>query len=239
MPTRLDENAPVLRYQPGVSTRSVTLSVPRGKTVTVFAVEFNTNGFSAYQPPMAVPTRAPAPWVEFVSWTGAVATPDQGVAVIVADADKTITANFDRVESLLLRRGGCSVLKAQITGPGLLGFGTTVPDPPPDLTSLNAFTAAGFLQPERDYILIWGKQGSTVTVRSWPEREDRARGFSGFIRWDGSAAPCGTNFNCQVPIPARGNSVAPMRFISGYVNNNGLDGCNCPPNSPLPCTHLP
>ncbi len=241
MPGNLNENAPAVRYTPGLSTNTATIQVPRGKTVTIFAVEFNTNGWRSERPPTPILTRPPREFVEFISWSGNPAQPEPGVAVFQATSDATITANFDRVESLSYRRQGCSEHKFEITGPGLLTFGRTVPDNAPDLSSTNGFSTPTFLRPESDFTLFWAKQGSTITLRAWPRREDRAAGISGFMNWGGSAAQCGTSFNCQVPIPSRANTPGPMVLVSGYAITNGItEGCNCSklPGSP-PCTQLP
>jgi hypothetical protein len=240
MAANLNENAPTVRLVPGSARNTATLTVPRGKVVTVFAVEFATNGFRGEQPPTPILTAAPRDMIEFVSWDGNPSTPEPGVAVMLADADKTITANFDRVMGLPLRLLGCVDLKVQTTNSaGLLSFGRIIADTVPDLTGTNGFggVLGGQLQPEFDYAYIWGKQGSTVTLRS-RVRENRTQLKSGFIRWDGSAAPCGTNLNCQIPIPLRGNAPGPMRMTNGYsLTAGGVYGCGCVPNTP--CQMLP
>jgi hypothetical protein len=240
MTANLNENAPTVRLVPGSSRNTATLTVARGKVVTVFAVEFATNGFRGEQPPTPILTAAPREMIEFVGWEGNPATPEPGVAVIQADADKTLTANFDRVMGLPLRLLGCVDLKVQTTNTaGLLSFGRIIADTAPDLTGTNGFggVLGGRLQPEYDYAYIWGKQGSVVTLRT-RVREDRPQLKSGFIRWDGSAAPCGTNLTCQLPIPVRGNAPGPMRMTNGYSLTGGtVYGCGCTPNTP--CQMLP
>lgn len=243
MPAHLNENAAAVRLNPGSTRNTATLSVPRGKTVTVIAVEFATNGWTGIPLGSVTPTSAPRNMVEFIGWEGALATPEDGVAVIIADADKTITANFDRVEGLLLRYLGCSAVKPQTTNTvGLLSFGRVIADTMPDLTSRNGFTQTGRIEPESDYLYMFGKQKSIITLRAL-FHEDRSPNVlrSGFIRWDGSAALCGTNLNCQLPIPVRGNNPAAMRLVSGYVRlQGGIIGCNCNPLTPnVPCTMLP
>ena len=243
MPSVLNENAPTLRLNPGSSRNTTTLTVPRGKTVTILAVEFATNGITAIPLGTTPPTQAPRDMVEFVGWEGNQPLPESGVTYVVADGDKTVTANFDRVQGLPLRAIGCSDIKVQTTNnAGLLSFGRTLPDTAPDLTTTNAFTQTGRIEPEFDFAYVFGKQGSTFTLRA-RTREDRSPSVlrSGFIRWDGSATNCGTNLNCQVPVPPKANAVpVAMRMVSGYSIRQGVTGCNCNPLTPnIPCTMLP
>ncbi len=240
----MNENAPTVRYQPGLSTVSASLTVPRGKTVTVIAVEFHTNGFYALPVGTPVPTAAPRDMVEFVGWEGNVAQPENGVAVISADTDKTVTAVFDRVQGLGLRAIGCSDIKVQTTNTaGLLSFGGILKDTLPDLTSSNGFSQTGRIQPEFDYSFLYGKQGSVFTLRA-RIREDRSPSVlrSGFIQWEGAANGCGSNLNCQVPVPSKANapSTLAMRMVSGYSFRENSYGCNCNPLTPqIPCRMLP
>lgn len=250
MASVLNENSPALRLMPGVSSNSVTLSVPKGKTVTIIAVEFHTNGSNiAVGGPRTggpVSNIAPRSEIEWVGWEGNPSQPEPGVAVISADADKTVTAVFDRVVGLMFRALGCSAIKLQTTNTvGLLSFGGVIADPPPDLTSTNGISQTGWLQPEIDQAFLYGKQGTIFTLRTLDIREDRSPGVlrSGFIRWDGSASICGTNLNCQVPLPSKANAggALAMRLISGYsVTNGTVYGCNCNPLTPtIPCQMLP
>ena len=252
MPQFLNENAPALRITPGSSRNTVTLQVPRGKVVTLFAIEFNTNGATPVVLPQAIATQAPNNFVEFQSWVGDfAATPEPGVAVLTADRDKTVTANFVRQRGVAFRQLGCAHKKIQLNGPGLLTFGRTVADTAPDLTSRNAFTSgtsAGTLQTEHDITFLYAKQGTTITLRSLSDlKEDRSPAVlrSGFMRWDGRAAACGTNVLCQIPIPPpESTAVAPIRMINGFslttLPSGNVFGCNCVPGSTNPpCQQLP
>ncbi|MBL8960596.1 MAG: hypothetical protein JNJ98_12145 [Gemmatimonadetes bacterium] len=253
MRANLNENAPALRYAPGVARATVTLQVPRGKTVTVIAIESNTNGFTPVVSPTPVRTRAPDDYYEFRSWIGDFASaPEPGVAVLTADRDKTLTATWSRQAGMAFRQLGCTNKKIQLNGPGLLTFGATVPDSAPDLTSRNAFTSgarAGPLQTEHDDTYLYAKQGTTITLRGHPDiLEDRApqRLRSGFMRWDGWAARCGANLVCQVPIPRADSAalVPPIRMISGFsvttLPSGNVFGCNCiPGQTNPPCQQLP
>ncbi len=243
MAANLDENAPLIRYTPGASERTATLTVPRGKVVTLFAVEFNTNGSAVDQPNTPIPSQAPRNYVEFVSWAGQTTNVEAGVITVLADGNRTATASFDRVGAVVFNILGCINFLAQNTHPGLLSFGRVIVDTPPDLTTFNGFSGVlgGQLSVARDYNLIWGKTGSTITLRA-RITEDRSPSVlrSGFIRWDGSAALCGTNLTCQIQIPARGNSVGPMRMVNGYAIRQQVEGCNCNPLTPeIPCSMLP
>ncbi len=253
MAGNLNENAPALRYAPGVARATVTLQVPRGKTVTIFAIEFNTNGFTPVIAPTPILTRAPDNFYEFSSWEGDFsATPEPGVALLTADRDRTVTANFRRQAGIGIRVLGCANRKYQLTGPGLLGFGATVPDAPPDLTTRNAFTSgviASTLQTEHDDSYLYAKQGTTITVRAHPDfKEDRSPAVlrSGFMRWDGYAASCGTNLNCQVQIPPIDSAALqpPLRMENGFsvttLPSGNVFGCNCVPGrTDPPCQQLP
>lgn len=254
MAANLNENAPALRYAPGVPRATVTLQVPRGKTVTVIAVEFNTNGFQPVVLPNAILTRAPDNYIEFGAWIGDfAATPEPGVAVLTADGNKTVTAVWRRQAGMGFRQLGCANRKLQLNGPGLLTFGPTVADTAPDLTSRSGFTlgsSSGTLQNEHDITFLFAKQGTTITLRAHPDfREDRSPSVlrSGFIRWDGYAATCGTNLNCQVRIPRADSAslVPPLRMTAGFsrtTNSAGTSvfGCNCTPGvSNPPCQMLP
>lgn len=229
MQTYLNENAPTVRYAPGSALETATLTVPSGKMVTIFAVEFGTNGFTTTGQP--VTTRAPRNATEFVSFTGALATPEPGVAVIVADAAKTVTANFDRMEGLPITIRGCNDYKIQTTGPGALTFGPTVPDPAPDLISTNAFTNLGRI-PATDSLVgfVWGKQGTMITFRA-RTRENRALpgggSNAGFMQWNGVAAQCGSNLICQLPVPVRGNTPGPLQQQNSWTERSGVRGCGC------------
>ncbi len=240
----VNENAPTVRYQPGSSQLTTTLTVPKGKTVTIIAVEFSTNGFFSVPSGTPVPKSAPRDMVEFVGWEGNPAQPEAGVAVVTADADKTVTALFDRVQGLGVRAIGCSDIKLQSTNTaGLLSFGRIISDTLPDLTSTNAFTQTGRIQPEFDFSFVYGKQGSLFTLRA-RTREDRSPNVlrSGFIRWDGSASNCGSNLNCQVPVPSKANApnALAMKMVSGYSFRENGYGCNCNPLTPnIPCQMLP
>jgi len=253
MAGNLNENAPALRYAPGVARATVTLQVPRGKTVTIFAIEFNTNGSRPVVLPTPILTRAPDNFYEFNSWEGDfAATPEPGVAVLTADRDRTVTANFRRQAGIGIRVLGCAHRRYQLTGPGLLTFGPTVADPPPDLTTRNAFTSgvsAGPLQTEHDDHYFFAKQGSTLTVRAHPDiLEDRspARLRSGFMRWEGYGASCGTNINCQLRIPPPDSAALfpPIRMVNGFsltrLATTNVFGCNCVPGvTDPPCQQLP
>lgn len=253
MAGNLNENAPALRYAPGVARATVTLQVPRGKTVTLFAIEFNTNGFTPVIPPTPILTRAPDNFYEFSSWEGDfAATPEAGVAVLTADRDRTVTANFRRQAGMGIRVLGCATRRYQLTGPGLLGFGATVPDPSPDLTTRNAFSSGAIgatLQTEHDDSYVYAKKGTTITLRAHPDvKEDRSPAVlrSGFMRWSGYAAPCGTNLNCQVQIPPIDSVVnlQPLRMENGFsvttLPSGNVFGCNCVPGrTDPPCQQLP
>lgn len=244
MAANLNENAPLIRYTPGSTQITATLTVPRGKVVTLFAVEFATiNGGAVDQPGNPIPTQAPRNAVEFVAWTGQTSNVETGVITVLADANRTATATYDRVGSVAFNILGCIDFKSQTTHPGLLSFNEVLVDTPPDLTTANGFSGVlgGQLSVARDYNLFWGKTGSTITLRA-RTREDRAPNVlrSGFIRWDGSAALCGTSLVCQIQIPARANAVGAMRMVNGYAIRQGLEGCNCNPLTPnIPCTMLP
>jgi hypothetical protein len=244
MAATLNENAPTVRLVPGSSSNTATLTVPRGKVVTIFAVEFSTNGLVGTPPGVPVVARAPRSEVEWVGWEGNPSQPEDGVAVILADADKTITALFDRVQGLTFRFLGCAAFNVQNTNSrGLLSFGRIIQDTAPNLTSTNGFTQARAIEPEFDVVFMHGKQGSIFTLRALV-REDRSPNVlrSGFIRWDGSAGACGTNLNCQVPVPSKANApnALAMRLISGYSIRQNVLGCNCNPLTPnIPCTMLP
>ncbi len=113
----------------------------------------------------------------------------------------------------------------------------------PDLTTSNAFTQTGRLQPEFDFSFVYGKQRSVFTLRTLI-REDRSPNMlrSGFIRWDGSATACGASLNCQGPVPSKANApnALVMRLISGYSFSQNIYGCNCNPLTPqIPCMMLP
>ncbi len=252
MAANLNENAPALRYEPGVARKTVTLQVPRGKTVTVFAIEFNTNGLTPVLAPTPILTRAPNNYFEFKAWLGDfAASPEPGVAVLTADRDRSITATWTRQAGVGFRQLGCSNKKLQFQGPGLLTFGPTRPDSAADLTSTNAFTTGGvpLLQTEADQSFLYAKQGTTLILRGHPNvREDRSPSQlkSGFIRWDGQASRCGTNITCQILIPRADSAslLPPIRMINGYsvttMNGNPIYGCNCNPNNPNPpCQQLP
>jgi len=242
MPANLNENAPLIRYMPGTTQLTATLNVPRGKVVTLFAVEFDANGSAVDQTGTPIPTQAPRNYIEFVSWNGQTANVEAGVVTVLADANKTVTATFDRVPSVVFNIIGCINFKAQNTHPGLLSFGRVVQDTPPD-TSSNGFSGVlgGQLSVARDYNLFWGKTGSIITLRA-RITEDRSPSVlrSGFIRWDGSAALCGTSLSCQIALPARSNTVGPMRMVNGWAVRQGVQGCNCNPLTPeIPCTMFP
>ncbi len=247
MATLLNENAPALRYIPGSSKYQTTIQVPRGKTVTLFAVEFGTNGFGADGPGEPNLTRAPRAATEFVGWIGAAATAEPGVASFVANADITVTAEYDRMRSLRYTYVGCRDIKIQTTGVGMLGFGPLVPDPQPDLTSTNAFTGTSDIgTSEKTWGYVWAKQGTTITVRA-RTREDRSPAVqrSGFMRWEGEAASCGTNLNCQLPIPSRNaqGTPGPIRQLNSYSSITvpvPTVGCGCNPAAPPgSCSILP
>lgn len=244
MAANLNENAPLIRYTPGSSRVTATLSVPRGKTVTLFAVEFSTNGNAVDQTGNPIPTQAPRSEVEFVAWEGQTTNVEAGVITVTADGDRTATATYGRVGGVILNILGCIDYRYQNTHPGLLSFGRVIADTPPDLTTTNGFggVLGGRLSVARDYLYIWGKTGSTITLRA-RTREDRSPSVlrSGFIRWDGSATSCGTSLTCQILIPARGNSVGPVQMINGYaVSGNNVEGCNCNPLTPqVPCSMRP
>ena len=243
MTTLVNENAPVIRYTPGSNRLTATLQVPKGKTVTLLAVEFNANGSAVDQTNNPIPTQAPNDAIEFVSWEGQTANVEAGVITVLADADKTATASFDRVGSFIFNIQGCINYRAQNTHPGLLSFGRVIQDTPPDLTTFNGFSGVlgGSVSVPRDYLRIWGKTGSTVTLRA-QIREDRSPSVlrSGFIRWDGAGANCGTSLICQLTIPARANSLGAVKMINGYSVSQGVEGCNCNPLLPqIPCTMLP
>jgi hypothetical protein len=239
MATFLNENAPALRYIPGSSSYQATLQVPRGKTVTLFAVEFGTNGFGASGPNEPNLTRAPRAAVEFIGWIGAAATADPGAASFVANADVTVTAEYDRMRSLQYTSLGCRDIKVQTTGPGMLGFGPLVPDPAPDLTTTNAFSGTSAIsRTDQHWGYVWGKQGTTITVRA-RQRESRPPPLyrSGFMRWDGEAASCGTSLNCQLPVPARNLQTppGPIRQVNSYAENTAPPslGCGCAPGAAM------
>jgi len=244
MAALLNENAPTVRYVPGSSTQQATIQVPRGKTVTLFAVEFGTNGFGDDAPGEPDLTRAPRTATEFIGWVGAAATAEPGVASFVANSAITVTAEYDRMRSLEISYLGCRDIKVQTTGVGMLGFGPLVPDPAPDLTSTNAFTGISDIGTAvSHWMMVWAKQGTTITVRA-RQREDRTPGVerAAFMRWEGEAVSCGTNLNCQLPITSRNfqGTPAPIRQMNSYsLTNGGTKGCGCSVHPPGTCSILP
>lgn len=229
MVTLLNENAPTVRYIPGSSSHQATIQVPKGKRVTLFAVEFGTNGFGTDGPNEPNLTRAPRAATEFIGWIGAPATGEPGVASFVATSDATVAAEYDRMRSLQYTFQGCRDIKIQTTGAGMLGFGPLVADPPPDLTTTNAFTGTSAIGgQETHWGYVWAKQGTTITVRA-RNREDRSPTAqkAGFMRWEGAAASCGGNLNCQLTIPARNlqGTPGPIRQLNSYTLTGTLRGC--------------
>jgi hypothetical protein len=234
MAANLNENAPALRYQPGQSQYQATIAVPRGKVVTLFAVEFSTGSATIVNTAAGVrqtpPTKAPRDAHEFVRWEGATGSNEPGVAVFTANADMTVTAVYDLMIGYPLAHRGCLLLKVQVNGPGSLTFGPTQPDPAPDLTSTDGF--ANFINhvvdTETPLGYVWGKQNATVTLRAW-KREQRTPNLqeAGFMQWAGTGSQCGTNLICQVTIPLRGNSPGPIVQNSSY-SYNSQNQVSCP-----------
>jgi len=208
MPQLLDENNATVKPF-GQNQKTITLNVPAGKYVTLFAVEFGRASFNGSS--NGVVSRLPLPSeTEFTGWSGAtgrLVSAEAGVASIRMDANAAVTAEFRKLEGVMVQFEGCMQMDIGFTTPPYLGFGTTQGEtvtPTGAYYGLNSETA--------DWTYAYGKQGTSfkfVAEQFTPPPAGTVK--TAFLSWQGNAATanCG-GYTCDVIVPPVGVSAATL-----------------------------
>ncbi|MBC8087498.1 MAG: hypothetical protein H7Z40_09535 [Phycisphaerae bacterium] len=220
MPQLMNENGATVRPA-GETSKTTTLTVPRGKFVTLFATELGRAGFNARPVGTQLSKIVPASATEFSGWTGAtLGRPEAGVATIKMDADATVTAEYRKMEGMTYAFLGCQDVNINAAGPGYLGFGTLDP---------NVITPTGNnpgnSPVDYEFTYAYGKQGTLFTFKALKYEVRAAVSETGFMNWSGAGSSCGTSLTCNVTIPAFGASTAVVRSNNSYLSNGTTTAC--------------
>jgi len=221
MPEFFGEDLPAIDAS-GAATRNAFLSVPRGKVVTLIAVELAGPGISSVEDG-SVEFSPPPSASEFTGWsgphTGRLTTTEPGVAVITMDGDASVTADFRGHVAVSIEATGCTDLTYQVNAPPRLGFG------PPRLEETIIGRIANrppATTPER-LLLLHGRQGTRFTF-STPRVERRTGSTiaAGFIRWDvrGMPATCGGAQVCSLRAPSHADDRPVMRMQNSWLEDH-------------------
>jgi hypothetical protein len=236
MPAVLNENAPALIPIPGQPSRTVTIQVPKGKFVTLFATELGRADGYLKLPNTPFSKVPPADATEFVGWVGAtLATPEPGVATLKMDTDMTLVAEYDRMRGILVQFLGCPLLKYSWAGQPYMGFGTTYPNS--GVSQLTPILTAGS---NTDFVFAWGKQGTNYTF-SAQVRDKRTfnSAATGFMVWE-NAPGCGALLDCIQPIPGRLGAQPTILMKNSYTlepSSTTGTGCGqCDSQTPQGCS---
>jgi hypothetical protein len=200
----------------GETSRSATLRVRKGRTVTLIAAEFGgvgTNGRLGGTGPLQ--KTPPFTQTEFTAWvgeTGRLITADRGVASIVMNADADVTAEFAPLQGITVQVQGCVSQAFGHTAQPYLGYG---------LTAAENVAATGFSgsttinTTDDDWFFIYGRAGTNIVFRALKFGSNTE---SGFRSWAGNAASsCTSSLTCTVPIPPRGTEPAVLISRNSWV----------------------
>jgi hypothetical protein len=228
----IDENAPIVNPF-GEHTATSQVRVPKGKQITLFAVEVGRSGANGrapatkFGPPLK---KTPDPTAtEFSTWeaVGSVLTndaqPEEGSVTMTLQQDRHLIAHFKPYHGVVLRYIGCATFHYEWNGPAYPSFGPGIPNQgvSPSYNSLS--------QDEQDYIFVYARKGTTVTFK--PEQVDGRdpqgkAAQTGWYEWGGDAAGCGKDCPVGVLIAGSLQSTAIMRCSYVFDTNvPALPGC--------------
>lgn len=233
MPQLMSENSATVRPA-GESVKTTTLTVTKGKFVTLFATELGRAGFNTRPVGTQLSKVVPTTATEFVGWSGAtLGQPEAGVATIKMDADATVIAEYRKMEGMTYTFSGCPDMNLNASGPGHLGFGTL------DANTIPATgNNSGNSPTDYDQFYMYAKQGTVFTFKAL-KYDSRAGATveTGFLNWSGAAASCSSNLSCNVTIPPFGSAAAIVKSNNSYLANantaSACGACNATLGCPL------
>ncbi|MCB9867793.1 MAG: hypothetical protein H6816_14295 [Phycisphaerales bacterium] len=190
--------------------------VPKGKTVTLVAVEFKgdlpsaLSGNGNYDNPYAV---------EFLNWEGDYdSRPESGVASVAMNGEKTVTAVFAAMPQVLIRKydsnnpqfnGGCFDIKIEAAEHlGIPGSGDLSGETPDvcccPLSDGSHLFLAGHVKSGTQITLTATDSNSCTVDDAHPD----GICYENFDHWEGSAALCGSARECTIPVTVDSDSTA-------------------------------
>lgn len=188
------------------------LDIPAGKTATLIAIESPGSFGSAFG--QSDPENFVDPFdVEFVTWEGDHdATPESGVATILMDGDKEVTAVYAQMPRVLIRKfdgsndqlsGGClDITIVPALHLGLPGADDLTTPPVHEGESPELFCCCNA---EQGDLFLFGqvKTGTQITLNASDSNGcDAVSGICSetFLEWRGSAALCGSSRECMMTV---------------------------------------
>ena len=226
MPALLDENNAYVKPFAQTS-RTVTLLVPKGKTVTLFAAEFgvyNSNAKQAGQPLSKVPM---PDGTEFTGWSGAsgrLVAGERGVTYIKMDSDADVTAEFRKLEGFTVQYQGCPLVDVGAAAPPPLGFGITQSQSYAPIGAYHAVSAS-----DEDWFYLYGRQGTVYTLVA-KQRDTRTASVStaGHLNWAGAVTgSCGGALTCTVTVPATGSAAILVNSRNSWITFSATNALGC------------
>lgn len=208
------------------TSRSATMRVRKGRTVTLIAAEFGHVGSNATDGVTPLRKTAPFNETEFSGWTGETGrliTANRGVASIVMNADANVTAEFSPLQGITVQFQGCVHQALGYDSPAYLGYGTATPgETQPPIGPTPAYTIATDV---KDWYFVYGRAGTTFTFRATAYGSNTSTGFR---NWAGNAAgACGAGLTCTVPVPPQGTDPAILISKNSYMVSSILSGPGC------------
>lgn len=181
------------------------VDVPAGKTVTLVAIE-DAGGLPAALSYDDLDDLIDPSALEFLNWEGVDATPESGVATLLMDRARTVTAVYARMPQVLIRKydinnpqlaGGCfDIIVEAAERLGLPGAD--------DISGTTENVCCCTVRDNDANLLIAGqvKTGTQITLTAKDSNICDAMGacLENFVEWDGSGALCGGARECMLTV---------------------------------------